>query len=660
MDLTDPVTKLPGVGEVMAKKLAKLDVFSLLDLIYHLPFRYEDRSVVSLTTSAQIGEKVTIIGKISAVKNGYTKSGKVIQTASLTDSSGSINVIWFNQPYLAKALTPSQELALFGQVSVFNHRKTLISPDYEFISTPSLHTGRLVPVYPETAGVSSKWLRGKIYYILNNLLQEDYLLQYAPRNLAGWKQALWHIHFPQNLNQIEPARTRLAFDELLLLKLRSLQKRLTWQKSRTTRPIKISKQKIEGFISNLPFSLTSSQKLAAKEILDDLNKIQPMNRLLEGDVGSGKTIVAAISSYAVQQAGLQTMFLAPTQILATQHFSTLRDIFGPLKISVKLVLGGSKKGTAEEDIIVGTHALLSKQMKMERLGLVVIDEQHRFGVAQRALATAKGKCPHTLTMTATPIPRTVSLVKYGDLDLSVLTDLPAGRNPVKTWTVPETKRDSGYQWVANYLRETSSQAFWICPFIEESDNLSSVKAATVEYQKLKQVFPKFSLGLLHGRLKTQEKQKVLDNFLARKYQILVATPIVEVGIDIPNATIMAIEGADRFGLAQLHQLRGRVGRSNKKSYCLLFADSIGPRLKEMEKHQLGIELAEIDLKLRGTGEIYGTSQHGHGEFKIAKYSDLSQMEHVNATASQILPVLSHLPMLRSWLSKGKIDLVLPN
>ncbi len=647
MKLTDPVTNIPGVGTIMAKKLANLEIYNIFDLLYHLPFRYEDRRLVSPAARVQVGETLTIIGRITRVTNVFTKNGKRLQTATVTDGSGALPVIWFNQTYLARVFKEGDTVSLYGKVDFFNRKPTLISPEYDF-STEA----KIIPVYPETAGLSSKWLRAKIHSLLDQMHKVS---PFAPLDAQGlslcaWPTAIKNIHFPESLDQVPLARQRLTFDELFLLQLSALERKKQWSKTQLSHPFAVDQQKVLHFISSLPFTLTPSQNQAIKDILSDLSKSYPMNRLLEGDVGSGKTVVAAIAAYIAHLNGFQTLLLAPTQILAQQHFQTL----SALGLKTGLITGATKNYepiTNNSAVIVGTHALLSKNLKLDHIGLVVIDEQHRFGVAQRALVAAKGNSPHILTMTATPIPRTVALTLYGDLDLSILDSVP-GRIPIKTWVVPETKREAAYEWI----KKQNTQVFVVCPFIEESESLTTVKAAKAEFVKLEKIFPDSRLGLLHGKLKAKDKELVLSKFRAGDYQILVTTPVVEVGIDIPSATVMVIEGAERFGLAQLHQLRGRVGRSDAQSYCLLFSETPSPRLKSLEIHHSGAELAEIDLKLRGAGNIYGTSQHGIPHFKIAKYEDFTLIPPARAAAVEILPNLDKYPLLQDLVKKDRIIL----
>lgn len=663
MHLLDPVTSLSGIGSAMQQKFSRLGIDTLFDLLYHLPFRFEDRSVISKPDVVQPGETVTVIGKIVLLKNEFAKNRRFIQKGSIIDDAGfQLPIVWFNQSFLTRTLKKDTRVALHGKVESFHGHTTLVSPEYELIrdENPLIHMGRIVPVYPETAGLSSKYLRSKIFSLLSGNHFEDFIP--PPAGILPWGQAVQNAHFPSDISQTESGRRRLAFDELLISQLRSLVRRENWKHTRLTHAFSINQEAVLQFISQLPFTLTSSQTSVIKEILTDLSHPHPMNRLLEGDVGSGKTVVAAISAYIAHLNGFQTLFLAPTQILAQQHLLTLTALFAPFNIEVALITSQSKKPTAgiSQPVIVGTHALLSESRSFDKVGLVIIDEQHRFGVLQRGLAASKGTSPHILTMTATPIPRTVALSMYGDLDLSVLSEAPSGRIPVKTWLVPEIKRQSAYSWISRQIDTLHTQAFIVCPFIEESESLQTVKAATTEFKKLEQVFPSHHLGLLHGRLKPKQKQEVMDRFRGGELQILVTTPVVEVGVDIPNASIMLIEGSERFGLAQLHQLRGRVGRGTLQSYCLLFSDSDTTRLKYMESHNSGMELAEIDLKLRGPGELYGTAQHGLPSFKIATYSDFPLIETAKKTALELQSKLSRLPLLQELLKEDKITLVQPN
>ena len=676
MDLQTTILEAGGIYKKYASRLEKLNIKRLSDFLFHIPFRYDDYSLISKIGNVQRGEVVTIQGTVVEIKNELTKNWKRLQKAKVQDQTGSIDVIWFNQPYLVNVIRKGENISLSGKIDWYLHKIVLQSPEYEIGSSETIHTGRLVPVYSETRGVSSKWLRRQIYKILQDNKQK--MLEYIPssilknNDLISLIEALEQIHFPKKLEYAEKARKRLAFNELFLIQLAALQKRFEWQNKLTSQPLEISryKKQIEQFWENLPFDLTNAQKKAVSDIFRDLGSTRPMNRLLEGDVGSGKTVLSAIAMYLSFFNGFQSVFMAPTEILAQQHYNTINNLLSPFNVRVEIVTG-SKKGrimnqeSNKFDILVGTHAVLGKKINFDKLGLVVIDEQQRFGVEQRAIIRQKGKNPHLLTMTATPIPRTIALTMYGDLDLSYLDEMPKGRKYIKTWLVNREKRNSAYEWIEKQINQTKSQAFIICPFIEESESMQTVRAATKEYGNLKKnIFPNLKLGMLHGKLKAKEKEKVLQDFRDKKTDILVATPVVEVGIDIPNATIMLIEASERFGLAQLHQLRGRVGRGDKQSYCLLFTESKSDqtikRLKAMETTHVGAELAELDLRLRGPGEIYGTSQHGNKQLKVASFSDFALIEKTKKEAEKIFPRLRSYPLLLEKLNSITIKNISPD
>ena len=481
-------------------------------------------------------------------------------------------------------------------------------------------------------------------------------------------EALQKIHFPQSWTDVEKARQRLGFDELFFVSLATQKARMVWREKPIIHPLKINKKDISEIIASLPFSLTAAQNKVLMEILADLKKDQPMNRLIQGEVGSGKTVVATIIAFLAHKNGFRTLFMAPTEILAFQHFETVTKFLKPFKIKVGIYTASKKfdkgKGkklhpspfTLHPDVIIGTHALLSEKLTIPDVGLVIVDEQQRFGVEQRSYLRGKAKPPHFLTMTATPIPRTVALTLYGDLDLSTIDELPKERLKIKTHVVPQKKRADAYKFIEGKIK-TGDQVYIITPLIEQSETMLSAKAATIEFERLKkEIFPKFNLGLLHGRLKSKEKEEVMGKFKTGKIDILVSTSVVEVGVDISNATIMLIESAERFGLAQLHQLRGRIGRGSKQSYCLLFSeipnrDNIS-RLKNLERIDNGLKLAELDLKIRGSGEIFGIKQSGRFEFKIASFSNLSLVEKTRNLAHKLLqdnPTLDKYPILKAKL-----------
>ena len=592
-----------------------------------------------------------------------------------TDGRGTIELTWFNQPFLTKTIMPKMNISASGRADRFgrNNNLSIQSPEYEILleNSQPIHTGRLVPIYPETQGISSKWLRRQVYNLLTQHLGE--LSEYMPQtileknNLMRYTQALQEIHFPKDLETVKKARERLAFDELFLMQLASIKRRAQWQEKQMGLPMEIKKHEkfIESFIQGLPFTLTNAQLSALTKIEADLHKATPMNRLLQGDVGSGKTVVAAVGMYIAYLNGFQSVLMAPTEILAQQHYATIVGLLEKLGVKIALITGSKKISTSmaekkdtnttiDSHITIGTHALLNDKLQFKNLGLVVIDEQQRFGVEQRSIIRQKGDNPHLLTMTATPIPRTVALTMYGDLDLSYLNEMPKGRKKVKTWLVPIEKRNNAYEWIRKQIIDTKSQTFIICPFIEPSETMQTVKAVNQEFTRLqKDVYPDLTLGLLHGKQKSKEKDEVLQKFKNGEYAILLATPVVEVGIDIPNATIIMIEAADRFGLAQLHQLRGRVGRGDKQSYCLLFTESkneqTSTRLRAMESTHSGAELAELDLKLRGPGNMYGTAQHGVPKLKAATFSDTILIQKAKYAADEVYPDLSKYPVLNRQL-----------
>ncbi len=661
MNLQTPIKEAGRLYKTYATRLEKLGIFTLEDFLYHAPTRYDDFSLISPISRVQSGETVTIQGTVREMKNEFTKNYKKIQRAVIEDETGSIEIVWFNQPFLTKYIHPQDRLSLSGRIDFFGRKLVMQSPEYEIMKDKKselLHTGRLVPIYHETRGVSSKWLRRQIHKILSDHKAE--IQEYLPNSLiqeASYPhllEALRMLHFPNDFTEASTARQRLSFDELFLLQLASLQRRQDWEKRLKGQAFTYEAyaDDIGTLRQSLPFTLTDSQEKAINDIFKDTASDKPMNRLLQGDVGSGKTVVAAFSIYLAHLNGFQSVLMAPTEILAEQHYKTLSGLLDPLGVKVSLVTG-SKKMQKDETfhVLVGTHAVLVDKIAFESLGLVVVDEQQRFGVEQRSIIREKGNNPHFLTMTATPIPRTVALTLYGDLDLSYLQTMPKGRKYIKTWLVPTEKRDKAYDWIRKQVNETDSQVFIICPFIEESENMQTVRAATVEFERLRtHVFPDLKLGLLHGKMKGKEKSEVLAEFKEKKFQILVATPVVEVGIDIPNATVIMIEAAERFGLAQLHQLRGRVGRGDKQSYCLLFTEGTSPktleRLKAMETSHNGAELAELDLRMRGPGELYGTLQSGSRDLKIATFSDLDLIQKARDSAKKFGAELADYPALK--------------
>ncbi len=654
MDINSSISNLPRIGPNFAKKFERLGIDTIKDLFYHVPSRYLDYSNIATINKLRPGETYTIHAKIVSLKNIYSKRGLKMQIGSVEDSTGKIAVLWFNQPFLIKTLYPRRLVSLSGKVGFFNRKLCLTTPDYELMieeTSDTFHTGKLVPIYPETSGFSSRWIRRKVkdaydLISINEFLPKEMLKNY---DLVDFKKSIKLVHFPKNLNDAEIGRRRLAFNEVLNLELKSQFRKINWNKNKVAHKLTVNQLSMNRFIDSLPFKLTNSQLNVIHEILSDMGKEIPMNRLLEGDVGSGKTVVAAAGMFVGFLNGLQSVIMAPTQILAEQHYETLTNLFNKInksarQIKIQLVTSNTKqKELKKADIYIGTHALLHKKIDFTKIAFIVIDEQHRFGVKQREKLIKKSGTPHVLTMTATPIPRTVALTTYGDMDLSVLGEMPIGRRKVTTWVVPENKRGGAYVWIKKQITDNRSQCFIVCPLIEDSDaeTLADVKSVTSEFERLKSLpqFSKLKLALLHGRMKSKEKNEVLQDFKNKKTDILVTTPVVEVGIDIPNATIMVIEASERFGLAALHQLRGRVGRGDKRSYCLLFTNfhsgKAYTRLKAMEKTHSGFELSELDLRLRGPGEVFGTAQSGFPELKIAAWNNIDLIKDARKAAIHI-------------------------
>lgn len=646
MTFNSKVTDLPGVGPELCKKLNKLGIETIFDLLHHIPSRYSDFSQKTKISDLKIGENVTVEGQITQIKNIFTKNGKVMQEAIISDGESTMPVVWFRQIYLLKTLPPGSFVALTGKVGFWGKKRAIMSPQYEKITDNSdrLHSGRIVSIYHETEGVTSKWLRRLVHLALKEIESTEFLPNNILEtiNLKKIDESLKKVHQPTDLNESEQGRIRLAFNELLGLELAQRERRSAWLSKNVSLKLSVPTTALFEFLDKLPFTPTKSQTRSMGEIASELSREIPMNRLLEGDVGSGKTLVAAFASFVASKSNASSLIMAPTQILAQQHFETLTKLLSPHNIPVSLITAKEKvKSIKKLGVYVGTQALLFKYINSD-IGLVVIDEQHRFGVSQRAKLSESGKAvPHVLTMTATPIPRTIALTLYGDLELSTLDELPKGRKPITTWVVPPKKRDAAYEWIDKKIEETKSQVFVVCPLIEESESekMKEIKAATSEYKKLVKIFPKRKVALLHGRMKIAEKTKILDDFKNKIYDILVTTPVVEVGIDVPNATIMVIEAADRFGLAALHQLRGRVGRGEKESFCLLLTENLSEKVKTrltaMSKTMSGHELAELDLSLRGPGEIFGTKQSGVPELKIARWTDVELIKRVKDVANEI-------------------------
>lgn len=696
MDLSLSITKLRWIPKKYQKRLKRLGIVNVGDFLFHFPHRYEDFSKIISISDIKINQKFCLKGKILEIENLRTqKRGMILTQALVSDKTGSIRAVWFNQPYLKNLFKKGDYLLLAGKLTIARGESYLQNPVWEKIKNleiqpfdPSLtHAGRIVPVYPETEGISSRWLRFATKRILKKYLPAlkdplpDFLLK--KYNLLPLQRAISEIHFPSSLTLAKKAQKRFAFEKLFILQLFVLLERIKRYKEKSLSiPIKI--ETIKRFVRSLPFLLTPAQKKAAWQILKDMEKKIPMTRLLQGDVGSGKTVVATIAALNCAQNKYQVAFMAPTEILAKQHFETLHNFLKDFNVNIGLLTSKSdkffskklknevveiskkkllelvKKGKIE--ILIGTHTLIEDKVKFYKLGLVIVDEQHRFGVEQRARLCGQSKTkekiiPHLLSMTATPIPRTLALTFYGDLDISILDEMPKGKRRIKTAIISPAKRKEAYNLVRKEIQK-GRQAFVICPRIEPKDS-GGQKALKEEYQKLKEeIFPEFRIGMLHGKMTSKEKEKVMREFREKKIDILVSTSVVEVGIDIPNATVMIVEGAERFGLAQLHQFRGRIGRGGEESYFLLFCESFSrktkKRLEAIEKIDDGLKLAEIDLELRGPGDFLGKRQWGIFDLALEYLSDLKLIEETRQAAREILEkdiYLKNYPLLKKELEK---------
>ncbi len=720
MLLNTPTNQIPKIGPVYQKRLEKLGIKTAEDLIRYIPSRYEDFSNIIPIDKIKPNEKCCVCGKILEIKTSRTWQKRMFITEGVVqDKTAAVKAVWFNQPYLTRTLKQGDDVCLAGKVAIGKSGLFLQSPTYEKVypAIDLTHTGRLVPIYPETTAISSRWLRYIIKPLLQatvNQIQETLPEQVIKQNnLLALNKALWYVHFPDNLKQAAKARQRLSFEELYLIQLAVLQQRLKLNK-RNSPTIALDVDIMKSFTSSLGFKLTDAQRKCAWQILKDMETPCPMSRLLEGDVGSGKTVVAVMAALSTIKAGFQVAFMAPTEILVKQHFNEVAKLLYGFKIKIALLTGKQDKiisqklghrtktgfkpeileisrnkilekiKSGEIDMLIGTHALIQDKVKFGKLALAIVDEQHRFGVKQRAkiLVGGPGKnplVPHLLSMTATPIPRTLALTIYGDLDLSVIDEMPKGRKKIITEVVPPAGRQDTYRFITQEIKK-GHQVFVICPRIEKPKECQTrvrpmpdpslapslapnrwarVKAVEEEYEKLStKIFPKLKVEMLHGKMKVKEKEKIMQNFRNQKFDILVATSVVEVGVDIPKATVMLIEGAEMFGLAQLHQFRGRVGRSGIQSYCFLFTDSPAKttrqRLKAIQKAENGFELAEQDLKIRGPGSLYGVKQWGMPDLAMENLTNLALVEKTREQAKELLaqdPLLTKFPLLATKLRK---------
>ena len=673
LELSDDVTLLKGIWRKLLPRLHKLEVKTVGDLVHLFPSRYNDFTNVRTVSQLVPGDDQTAI--LTVWESQQTMLGRQKSTqAVLGDETGNIRAVWFNMPWVAAQLKHGVKVVLSGKVNVFRGNLVFQAPEYEILDGGDdlVHTGRLVPVYPSTQGLSQRVLRSLVKRALDATIER--VEEYLPPDLLhrtgliGLGNAMRQVHYPDDSDAVSAARRRLAFDELFLLQMSVIRRRNDWREENRGVPIDVDTEVVESFLGSLPFELTEAQNRSLQEVLADLRSDRAMSRLLQGDVGSGKTVVAAAAMLAVVQDGKQAALMAPTEILAEQHFLTICGLLSDSgfqlaegyiqrldvpginrKVTVALLLGAHRKRIRDDlysllsagsiDIVIGTHALIQERVDIPNLALAVVDEQHRFGVRQRALLREKGERPHMLAMSATPIPRSLSLTVYGDLDVSVIDEMPPGRQTIRTRFIENERRDSAYAFIRNEVKE-GRQAFVVCPLIEESEVIQT-KAAQEEYARLSEkVYPDFSVGLLHGRMSLKEKEDVMHSFKERGIDVLVSTPVVEVGIDVPNATVMLIDGAERFGLSQLHQFRGRVGRGAHRGYCLLLSESPGAeavkRLKLLERISDGFRLAEEDLKLRGPGDYLGTRQSGLPTLRVAEITDFDTLSLARREAIRLL------------------------
>jgi len=675
INLNSKISDLSRVGDATTKILNRLDLLKVQDLLFYFPYRYDDFTKSSPIADLEINTNANIIGTIELIQNRRSARRKMYLTEALiSDESDTIKVLWFNQAFLSKTLNVGDRVSLAGHVTENNGQLMMISPLYEKINSEDLiHTKGLIPNYHLTSDLGQKKIRSLIKQVITlsekvpEWLPEDIKTRL---NLMDLSEALKKIHFPKTLEEASSAQRRLGFTELFLrqIKAQLIKKQI---KSRTAPVIKFQEKITQEFVAALSFQLTAAQKKSAWEILQDLEKSEPMSRLLEGDVGSGKTLVAVMAMLNVALNKKQSVLMVPTEILAQQHFDSISLILKKYNLKIELLTHNNKIKNKEDilnaDIIIGTHALIQSGVEFNNLALVIVDEQHRFGVKQRQKLVDFNKkneenkiTPHFLSMTATPIPRSLALAIYGDLDISVINELPTNRKKIITKLITEGKRKLAYDFIREQIK-TGRQVFVVCPLIDESDKLG-VKSVKQEHEKLdKEIFPELSVGLLHGKLKNKDKEAVMNDFLNNKIQILVSTSVIEVGVDVPNASLMIIEGAERFGLASLHQFRGRVGRSEYQSYCFLFPSKeelTNPktieRLEAMVKYNDGFSLAKIDLKLRGAGEIYGIGQSGFPELQIASLFDYETIKKAQDEAVLLIksdPELDKHPLLKNKLGE---------
>lgn len=656
MTLSSPVTEIKGIGQAAAKRFAVLGVQTVADLLHDFPRRYDDYSQLLPIAKLQPGA-VSVAAQLTSIKGRYVRRGMHVTEAIMSDESGSVRVVWFNQPYREQSMKKGAEYFVSGTFGLSHQRFAIMNPSTELASDFPVNTARIIPIYRETKGLTSRQIRSAVQACLP-------LISELPETLPPWllsqyklvshSKAVRQMHFPDNVGTLQQAKRRLGFEEVFELILASLANKQELATEQAP-PVAFDESVAKNFVQHLPFKLTDAQRKVVWQVYQDMQRPQPMNRLVEGDVGSGKTVVAAMAALMVLHHGHLVALMAPTELLARQHAETIYNLLSPLGLGdmVGLLIGGMKraqKELAQQRIaeghirfIIGTHALIQEGVDMLSLELVIIDEQHRFGVEQRkTLQTKAGHMPHVLTLTATPIPRSLALTLYGELDISVLDVKPAGRQPIETRLIPPSSRPRLYEEITQEL-QTGRQMFVVCPLISPSDALegpAGQAAAETVYERFRsQTFKSWRIGLLHGRLKANEKQAVMEQFVRHEIDILISTTVIEVGVDVPNASIMMVEAAERFGLAQIHQLRGRVGRGGHKGYCyLLLSDAKQPskRLEALERSNDGFRLAELDLELRGPGAIYGSQQHGELDLRIAKLTDTKLISEARQAAQRFL------------------------
>ncbi len=659
VNLKTSVRTLKGVGPERTKILSRLGLHTLEDLFYFFPRRYEDRSPIKTISELSLGEKECVQGVVSSRVLIRTKHGQTIFRAVISDGQATLVASWFNQPYLRKVFMPKANVLFYGLAEKEGKRLRMIHPEYEIFEGPgpaeTVHSGRIVPIYPLTEDLSQKGIRQLLFRAVGEFtaLLKDPLSPSVKKalRLVDSLFAFKEIHFPRSFANFHAAYRRLVFDEFFTMQLAVQMKKNQLQKENKHISHQGGEEQVSEFVQSLDFELTEGQQAAIRDMIQDMKKGRSMNRLVQGDVGSGKTVVAAAGLVFTVANGFQGALMAPTEVLAQQHAFNLTQLLEPLGITCGYLAQGlsaeererilSGLASGELQVVVGTHSLIQESVKFKKLGLAVIDEQHKFGVFQRATLKQKGEDSHFLLMTATPIPRTLALTLYGDLDISVIAELPKGRRPIKTFWVGDNQRQEVYGLLDNLIQK-GGQGYVICPLIDEEKEFSP-KSVLAAHQELSKIFAHRKVGILHGRMKSPEKKKIMQDFKEGAIQLLVSTVVIEVGVDVPNANIMIIENAEQFGLAQLHQLRGRVGRGTEESFCVLFSNAAGEesaeRLKVFEETQSGFDIAEKDLDFRGAGDIIGEKQHGLPQLRIGDLSkDIELLEIARRQARAVIEV----------------------